>query len=289
MADFVTLRNGVTLEYVDQGDPFGMPVVFLHGATDSWRSFEGVMRRLPSWMRAIALSQRGHGRSSKPEEGYRFDDFSDDLARFFDALDLGPALVVGHSMGSYVAQRFAIDHPDRVLGLVLMGSFPTIRGNAAVQELWDTSVAALTDPVDRALALDFQVSTLARPIAADALATFVGESLQVPARVWRALFAEFLEADFSGELNRIAAPSLIVWGDRDAIFPYSDQLALRAAIRHSHLVVYPGAGHAMHWEDPATFAGDLVAFGTEVFIDARFPTARPRPSAYDDRELRAAS
>jgi pimeloyl-ACP methyl ester carboxylesterase len=209
MVDFVTLRNGVTLEYVECGDPYGMPVVFLHGATDSWRSFERVMRRLPSWMRAIAVSQRGDNRSA-------------DLEQFFDALDLAPALIVGHSTGSSVAHRFARDHQERVLGLVLTG-------------------------------------------------------------------AEFVETDASAELNTIEAPTLIVWGERDGIVPYSDQIALREAIPGSHLVVYSGAGHAVHWEDAATFAGDLVGFGTEVFINDRFPTAHPRPSAYDDRELRAAS
>ena len=57
----VELPTGVTLQYVEQGDPAGIPVLLLHGATDSWRSFEPVLPHLPSSIRAFALTQRGHG------------------------------------------------------------------------------------------------------------------------------------------------------------------------------------------------------------------------------------
>ena len=254
------LRNGGTLQYVEQGDPSGLPIVFLHGVTDSWLSFGDVLPHLPASLYAVALTQRGHGDSSRPDGGYRFVDFSDDLEQVLDALRIPAALIVGHSMGSYVAQRFAIDHPDRTLGLVLMGSFPRLRGNPVVQELWDSAVSKLRDPVDPTLAREFQESTLARPIAAASLDAFVGESLKVPARVWRATFAEFLEADFSNELGAITAPTLIVWGDRDAIFLRDDQMTLQDSIRGSRLVIYRGAGHAFHWEEPARFASDLVEF-----------------------------
>lgn len=60
-------------------------------------------------------------------------------------------------------------------------------------------------------------------------------------------------------------PTLIVWGDQDAIHPRSEQEALAVAIAGAQLVVYPGAGHGVHWEEPAHFAADLVAF-TESLI-----------------------
>jgi non-heme chloroperoxidase len=269
------LRNGVVVEYVDQGDASGLPIVFLHGVTDSWRSFEAVLARLPASIRALALSQRGHGESSRPASGYRFVDFSDDLREFLDALDIPAALIVGHSMGSYVALRFALDHPSRTLGLVLMGAFPTIRGNRGVQELWDTRVSSLADPVDPEFVVDFQRSTLARPIDPTSLDTFVRESLKVPAHVWRATFEEFLTADFSQELKRITAPTLIAWGDEDAFFPLRDQVALRDSIRGSQLVVYHGAGHAFHWEKPTRFVSHLLRFaasGTTKQRSQRFPS-----------------
>lgn len=260
----IKLRNGITLEYVEHGGPSGLRIVFLHGGTDSWRSFEPVLPHLPSAVHAFVPTQRGHGDSDRPESGYRFLDFSNDLHAFMDALDIPAALIVGHSMGSYVGLRFAIDHPDRTLGLVLVGAFPTLRRNAGVQELWDGAVSTLTDPVGRDLVVDFQTSTLARPISPDFLDTVVAESLKVPARVWREMFTDFRTADFSNEIGGLTAPTLIMWGDRDSFMTREDQLALNAAIRDSRLLIYPGGGHAIHWEDPERFTADLLAFAAEA-------------------------
>jgi pimeloyl-ACP methyl ester carboxylesterase len=78
--------------------------------------------------------------------------------------------------------------------------------------------------------------------------------------VWRAAFEGLLEDDFSGEHSKIRIPTLILWGDQDAYFPRSDQDTLAASIADSQLVVYPGVGHALHWEEPERFAADLVSF-----------------------------
>jgi pimeloyl-ACP methyl ester carboxylesterase len=89
----------------------------------------------------------------------------------------------------------------------------------------------------------------------------VNESLCVPARVWRALFREFLEtSDFSPELKRFTGPALIAWGELDAYALREDQEALRRVITGSRLVRYADIGHAIHWEDPDRFVADLVAF-----------------------------
>lgn len=119
----VELPNQVKLSYVEQGDRSGVPLLLLHGVTDSWHSFELVLPHLPESIHAFALTQRGHGDSSQPAGGYRFHDFASDVAAFMDALHLDQAVIAGHSMGSSVAQRFAIDYPDRTSGLVLIGSF----------------------------------------------------------------------------------------------------------------------------------------------------------------------
>lgn len=67
----IDLPTGVTLQYVEQGDPKGLPAVLLHGASDSWRSYELVLPHLPQWISAIAVTQRGHGDTSRPTAGYR--------------------------------------------------------------------------------------------------------------------------------------------------------------------------------------------------------------------------
>jgi pimeloyl-ACP methyl ester carboxylesterase len=190
-AQYARLASGLAVHYAEQGDPAGVPVIFLHGVTDSWRSFELLFAHLPRSFRAIALSQRGHGDSDRPEAGYRAKNFSEDLAAFMDALGLERAVIVGHSMGTQGAQRFAIDHPERLLALMLIGAFATMRGNAPAEEFWASEVARLRDPIDPALARAFQESTLAQPIPSGFLDTAVAESLKVPARVWRAAFEGF--------------------------------------------------------------------------------------------------
>lgn len=255
----VELPNRVKLQYAEQGDSAGTPVLFLHGITDSWRSFEPVLPYLPASIRAFALSQRGHGDSDRPARGYRPHDFAADVVAFMDALKLKQAVIAGHSMGSHIAQRFALDYPARITGLVLISSFFSFRGKACVIELGDV-VSNLTDPVDRDFALEFQQSTLAKEVPQAFLETVVEESRKAPARVWKAALEGLMESDNSAELGKIKAPTLIVWGDRDTYCPQSDQEALRAAIPGSRLLVYPGAGHALHWEHPERFAADMVSF-----------------------------
>lgn len=254
------LASGLRLPFVEHGDPSGVPMILLHGVTDSWRSFEPVLPHLPDSIHAFALTQRGHGDADRPAAGYLARDFATDVAAFADAVGLGAAIIVGHSMGSTNALRFAVDYPGRTLGLVLAGAFATYLDKADLRQFQQTDVAQLADPVDEAFAREFQLSTLARPVPQALLDTAVRESLKLPARVWQALFAGFFEDDFSPRLGEIRAPTLIVWGDGDAYCPRRDQQLLMDTIEGAQLVVYEGAGHAVHWEEPERFAADLADF-----------------------------
>jgi non-heme chloroperoxidase len=163
-------------------------------------------------------------------------------------------------MGAWVARQIAIANPGRVDGLVLAGAFQSsLAGDpeaaAAMRELAD-----VPDPVPAEVAHEFQVSTLASPIAAEQLDTFVAESLKLSARSWRDLFLGFAELDQPAGAVELPMPTLLVWGDQDAFVPESDQETLLATIPGSHLEVYRGIGHAVHWEEPARFAADLATF-----------------------------
>jgi non-heme chloroperoxidase len=258
--DRVVLSNGVELSIAQCGAPAGAPLILLHGYTDSRRAFEPLMAHLPAHLRVIAVTQRGHGDSDKPDAPYRIDTFVGDLADLLDRLGIRQAVVVGHSMGSLVAQRFALDHPERVRALVLIGAFPTAKGNPAVEAFWEEAVAPLQDPVPRELVREFQESCLAQPVPADFLDRVVDESLKVPVRVWRSALQALLTDDFSHDLRRIAAPTLIVWGDRDAFCGEDQQHLIAEAIRGSRLIVMADIGHAPHWEDPRRVADMLGAF-----------------------------
>lgn len=273
---FVDLRTGVRMHYVEKGrnDNRGKVVIFLHGYTDSWRSFERNLPLLSDKLHAYALDQRGHGDSSKPACCYRAQDFSDDLAAFMDALRIRKATIVGHSMGSLNAHKFAVEHPDRVERLVLVGSATTLAGNPNVVSLYNDAVRDMTDPlvpgwVDFVYA--FQESTFAGENGAPRwfVDTAVSESLKVPAAVWKQALEEMLIEDHTAQLPQITAPTLILYGDHDGIFFREDQDALDALIPDSTLKVYyrdstgghPGhTGHGLHVEWPQEFVSDLEAF-----------------------------
>ena len=253
------LPNQVKLPYAEQGDPSGFPLLLLHGYTDSWRSFERVLSNLPDSIRAFALTQRGHGDASRPTAGYGVSDFVADLAEFMDALHLDAAVVAGGSSGGLIARRFAVDHPQRTLGLVLVGSPLTLRDNPRVLELSD-SISQLTDPIDPGFVREFVQSAVVKPVPQEFLDMLVEESLKVPARVWKATLEGLLGDDSSELLDQIKAPTLIVWGDQDTIVPLSDQRTLAKTIVGSRLLVYHGVGHALYCEEPVRFASDLAAF-----------------------------
>lgn len=263
----MTLAGGVCLQYAEQGDRDGVPVVLLHGITDSWRSFESVMAHLPATLRVFALSQRGHGASDRPGR-YRTRDFAADAAAFIEALGVGPAVVVGHSMGSANAMRLAIDRPDLLRGLVTAGAFASFSGNAGLVEFHRSTVALLRDPIDPGFAAEWQQSTLAQPVPPAFFDMVVRECLQAPAVVWRDAFAALFDDDFAAELHRIDVPTLVVWGDRDAMAPAGDQQRIVRAIAGSRLLTYEGAGHALHWEQPARFAADVASFASAVATPA---------------------
>lgn len=256
----VMLPNDLRLEYVERGNADGLPVIFLHGITDSWGAFEGVLGRLPEHIHAFALSLRGHGNSSRPATGYRLSDFAGDVRHVLDALEIPRAAIVGHSMGSFVAQQFAVSYPERTLAAVLMGSARDARECGVLQEYVRSEVAGLTDPIDPAFVREFQVSTVARPVEDGLIDACVLESLKVPARVWREGFAGLVDADFTEHLWSLPVPVLVASGEKDAFFPLDQALRLHDVIPNSELVVYEGGGHAFHWEDPDGFVRDLVEF-----------------------------
>ncbi|NII24917.1 alpha/beta hydrolase [Pseudoflavitalea sp. X16] len=264
----IQLSTGVNLQYVEQGNPSGTPVIFLHGFTDSWHSYELVLPHLPATLHAFALSQRGHGDAEKPLAGYDPKDFAADVAAFLEAKKIKAALVVGHSMGSIVAQRFAIDHPSKTMGIVLIGTFADFNSNETIQgfgQVLDT----LNDPIEEKFAAEFQQSTLGNPIPPAFLQTMIQESLKVPARVWKSVADPLFKVNYVPLLKAYTKPVLIVWGDKDLFSPRQDQDVLANALSRSQLVVYTGIGHAVHWEAPARFTADLVIFARQLNHQSR--------------------
>ena len=254
----VTLSTQVALSVVDLGDRRSSDVlVLLPGVSDSWRSYEAVLPHVPNSIRTIAISQRGHGDSDKPQSNYAVRDYAADLRSLLDALEVPRAIIAGHSSASIVARRFALDHPERVAGLVLEGSPINLD---SVPDHVKAELLALRDPITREFVRDFNAGTFAQAPPAGFVDAMIDESLKTPARVWRETVASLFEYDDARELSALATPTLIVWGDDDAIIDRSAAEALARSIQHSKLLAYDNVGHTPHWEVPERFARDVSAF-----------------------------
>ena len=258
----VRLKTGVRLRYAEQGDASGQPIIMLHGYSDSWFSYSRILPLMDAKYHIYVLDQRGHGDSDRPASGYTFPDFAADVLAFMDAKGLKEATIVGHSMGSFVAQYVAAAAPGRVTRLVLVGSATTVR-NDVVLEL-QQAVNALNDPVPTKFVREFQTGILFQSVPDEFIERVIKESLKMPARVWRAVMAGMLASNATARLSSIKAPTLIIWGDQETIFSRAEQDALINAIPGALLKVYPKTGHGPNWERPEQFAIDLKDFMSKV-------------------------
>jgi pimeloyl-ACP methyl ester carboxylesterase len=211
--------------------------------------------------RAFALDQRGFGDSERPDSGYGIDDLAADAVAFLDAVAVQRATVVGHSLGSFIARRVAETHPKRVARLALIGSAvgPV---NGVTLEVQAT-VRTLSDPVPAGFAREFQASTVHIPLPVEFFDELVTQTLKLPARLWRAVFDGLLAFDDAADLGRISAPTLIMWGERNALFGRDEQPRLAAAIPGARLIVYTDTGPCPNWERPERVATDLGTFMQE--------------------------
>lgn len=256
---YIQLSTGIKMEYVESGNAAGIPVVFLHGITDSWHSYEKVLPLLPASIHAFSITHRGHGNSSKPETGYHPRDFAADVAAFIQQKKLGRAIVVGHSMSGIIVQQFALDYPELVKGIVIISSDPVIKRNPGIPE-FNSEVEKMHTAVERSFMVDFQKATLAKPIDSAYFNLLVDESMKMPLTAFKAAFRGLMDIDYVDQLKTIKAPVLILWGDADGFFQRNGQELLKQNIIHAKYITYKGAGHALHWEEPVKVASDIAMF-----------------------------
>jgi non-heme chloroperoxidase len=254
------LSTGLRVHYAEQGNPTGEAIVFLHAYVDSWFSYSRVLPLLSPEYHAFAPDQRGHGDSDKPDCCYTADDYAADVDAFMDAVRVEKATLVGDSSGGLIAQRVALDHPHRVSRLVLLGSPTTLLNNETVGEL-GKEILALEDPISPEFVREFVSTTIQDAVPEEFLAGAVSESLKVPARVWRDYYeGVVLTVDDTARLGEIDAPTLILWGEQDAILPREEQEWRAAEIPNATLRAHPETGHLAHWVRPEWVARDLDAF-----------------------------
>lgn len=252
----IRLHTGVRLRYADLGSRDGQPLIFLHGFSDSGLSFASILEFLPPDLRLIIPDQRGHGHSGRPLDGYTPTDLAMDAIALLDELEVRSAVAVGHSLGSFVAQRMAALAPTRVNTLILEGSAAK-RHNSKLTEL-ERAIKSMGDTIEIEFIREFQASSVHRPVPALLMDQAVRESLKLPAAVWRSVIEGLINPPFLAEAEEIHCPTNVFWGDQDSVFDRSDQDDLLRCIPGAALHVFHNVGHTPHWEVPVDFANELM-------------------------------
>jgi pimeloyl-ACP methyl ester carboxylesterase len=264
----VALPDGETLAYVPMGDPAGEPTVLIHGFTDNARDWVPLVPYLNPHLRLILVDLRGHGRSSKPECCYTRLDFAYDVKLLFDALHIERANVVGHSMGSIVAQTFAEYWPQRTRRVVLIASSGGPRAGAAPHKPaydYAAEIRKLHEPIDPDSPFMIQWWSSPTPVDADFLRRQRQDAAAIPLRVWLAVLDEgLIDSDLQRTLPKLTGPTLLIWGSKDPIMAEDVRRTLREALPHAQVKIFEGLGHNPFWEDPEGCARVINAFLTDA-------------------------
>jgi pimeloyl-ACP methyl ester carboxylesterase len=253
----VEVSTGISMAFRELGPRQGPTVLMLHAWGESSRSFDRVVASLPPNLHVFAVDLRGHGGTDKPLTGYDLVSLANDVVAFLDVVGGAPAVVLGASSGGYLAQQVAVLRPDLVRGLVMAGAPRSLAGRPDFAD----EIEELVDPISQAWAREFVGwFPVEGGIPDDYVAERVRDAMALPADVWRSSLAGLTGSDPPLRSGRIATPMLAIWGDRDALIPVDDQLALVGAVPGARRLVYEGVGHLVLWEQPLRLADDLAEF-----------------------------
>ncbi len=264
----IALPDGESLAYIDMGDPSGRAVVLIHGYTDNARDWVPMLPYLAKGYRLILVDIRGHGQSSKPECCYARLDFAYDIKLLLDALGIGKADIVGHSLGSIIAQTFAEYWPERTAHVVLIsstGGEPPGRPPKAPQFDFAAEIRKLKEPIEADSPFMIAWWDSPTPVDPDFIRRQRKDAAGIPLRVWLAVLDQGLQsnnayADLQGTLPRLKAPTLLIWGSKDPIMEEDVRQSLRVALPKAEVKIFDGLGHNPFWENPRSVADVINAF-----------------------------
>ena len=261
MKKVVLLPNGMHLAYLQMGEPNGQPVVLIHGYTDSARDWVPLIPYLSKRDRLIVVDIRGHGRSDKPECCYARVDFAYDIKLLLDRLHIEKADLVGHSLGSLIAQIFAEQWPERVRKVVLISSTAGNRpGSPPHKPAFDfaAEIRKLKEPLDPDSPFMIAWWDSPQPVNPEFIRRERRDAAAIPLRVWLAVLEQgsYFE-DLQRTLPQLHAPTLLIWGSEDPIMEEEGRQTLREALPGAQVKVFAGLGHNPFWEDPPAVA-DVV-------------------------------
>jgi 3-oxoadipate enol-lactonase len=231
----------------------GELLLFVHAAGSNGNTWRRQLADFADAHSPFAFDFPGHGRSGGTESLKRIETYRDFLAALMDALRLRPGVLIGRSMGGAIAISYALAHPERVRGLVLVATAAHFELPQAMLETWKNvmlgraqqpfTTEAFSPKTDFAVMRDTWM-----------------EQVKTDPRVRYFDLAACNQFDISARLGEIKVPTLIVAGRDDTITPPPQSEGLHAGIRGSKLVVIEDAGHMVSNEKPDEFNSALRGF-----------------------------
>ena len=249
--------NGNRIHYYVRGPVNGTPIVLVHGLGGRSEDFTNLAPYLDrAGFRVYTPDLLGFGQSEEPRNAtYSISDQAQLVVDFFDAVGLKKPDLGGWSMGGWIAQKVAVDHPERVRRLILMDS-----AGLAIRPNWDTRLFTPTTPAE----LD-KLDALLMPHPPPVPSFVAHDILRLSASyAWvtkRALASMMSAKDvMDDELSSLRMPVLILWGAEDRITPLSEGRTMHALIPQSRLAIASGCGHLAPADCAKRFGPEMVKF-----------------------------
>jgi 3-oxoadipate enol-lactonase len=246
----------------------GMPIVLVHGFPLDHSMWDAQIDALSGQWRIIAPDLRGFGDSEVTAGTVTMEQMADDIAAMLDTLGIDePVVLVGLSMGGYVAFQFERKYRDKLRALVLCDTRAVADTPEAAQARLSMAQKVLdagtTPVVESMLPKLFGATALANGTEGveSVRRTMLATSPQGMAAALRGMAAR---SDVTAKLPRISVPTLVIVGQDDAISPVDEMRGVAQLIPGSEFVVIPGAGHMTPVEAPAAFNEAIVQFLTRV-------------------------
>ncbi|MGH2638155.1 MAG: alpha/beta fold hydrolase [Rhabdochlamydiaceae bacterium] len=255
--------NGINIHYLRTGG--NKPsVVLLHGLMTSGACWTPLARELEADYDVIMPDARGHGNSSAPDLGYRYDNLATDVLNLIEALVLATPVLIGHSMGGMTAAVVANRNPKRLRGLVLAD--PAFLTPQRQIEVFESDVAAQHRRVLDRSKEDFLAETRARHIhrSSELIELFVQARFQTSIHAFEVLTPP--NPDYMQLINTIDIPSLLVIGDVGGVASLVVAEELARLNQCLEIIQIAEAGHAIPFDQPERFSAVVKAFLHSVSI-----------------------
>ncbi len=242
--------GGLRVRYVSVGQ--GKPLLLMHGWGTSLDTFAGLIEDLRRLYRVIAFDFPGHGGSDLPPATWTVDDFVRLTLDVMAGLGVERASMLGHSFGGRVAIKLAAAYPDRVDHLVLVDS-AGVPPRRTVRRILKRTASRLANAAGRHLGPPGRA--VRRRIVAR-----IASTDYVNAGPLRDTFLAIVKEDLRPAMVRIAAPTLLVWGESDADTPPADGREMERLIPNASLLVLKSAGHFAYLDQHGRFRLAVLAF-----------------------------